>query len=88
MKWYYFTFRSVTVAQRGEGILRRLGVKCWLLRTPRWMETRGCGYCLRVRPRDWEQCRDALISREAVFSGIYLQEEDGGVREVQRDLPG
>ena len=52
------------------------------------METKGCGYCLRVRQRDWEASREALTQHEAAFSGIYLQEEDGGVKEVRRDLPG
>ena len=47
MNVYFITFRSVTIAQRGEGLLRKSGIRCQLLRTPRWMEEQGCGYCLR-----------------------------------------
>ena len=42
------TFRSVTPAQRGEQVLRRAGLSCILQRTPRAMEVKGCGYCLRI----------------------------------------
>ena len=88
MKWYYFTFRSVTAAQRGEGVLRKMGVTCFLLRTPKWMETKGCGYCLRIRQRDWKRCLEVLEQQAVPFSGIYLQEEDGSITEVRRDLLG
>ena len=46
MKFYYITFRSVTFAQRGEKVLKKEGIRCTLLRTPRWMEEQGCGYAL------------------------------------------
>lgn len=88
MKWYYFTFRSVTAAQRGEGILKKNGIACVLRRTPRWMEVKGCGYCLRVRQRDWRGSLEVLTKQESGFSGIYLQEEDGSVVEVRRDISG
>ena len=38
MRSDYITFRSVTVAQRGERLLRSGGIDCVLQRTPRWME--------------------------------------------------
>ena len=51
MRFCYITFRSVTPAQKGEGVLRRAGVDCTMQRTPRWMEEQGCGYSLRLRHR-------------------------------------
>ena len=48
MKFYYITFRSVTFAQRGEKALTSSGIRCTLLRTPRWMEEQGCGYALKL----------------------------------------
>ena len=48
MKNCMITFRSVTPAQRGEQTLNRAGIYCHLSRTPRLMEERGCGYCLRL----------------------------------------
>ena len=52
MKSCMITFRSVTPAQRGEGLLRRTGMDCSIQRTPRWMEEQGCGYSLRIRCQD------------------------------------
>ncbi len=52
MKYWLFTFRSVTHAQRGEAVLRRAGYRCGLGRTPRWMEEQGCGYSVMVRAPD------------------------------------
>ena len=49
MKIYYITFRSVTFAQRGEQLLQKSGIRAALLRTPKWMESQGCGYSLRIR---------------------------------------
>lgn len=51
MRSICITFRSVTPAQRGERMLRAAGIDCSLQRTPRWMEERGCGYCLRLQPQ-------------------------------------
>ena len=49
MELYYFTFRSVTYAQKGQRILEKQGISCWMGRAPKWMTTRGCGYAVKVR---------------------------------------
>ena len=49
MHFYFVTFRSVTYAQRAEKLLNQWGHRVNLMRTPRWMEEQGCGYCLRLR---------------------------------------
>ena len=82
MRAYYITFRSVTLAQRGERVLRRGGVDCALQRTPRWMEERGCGYCLRLRPRDGVRAVELLRRDNAAFSRIYGHKDEGGVEEL------
>ena len=82
MKDYFITFRSVTFAQRGERALRQAGINCELQRTPRWMEERGCGYCLRLRERD---CREAVMllrQNQVPFRKIYLQSDGGSWEEV------
>lgn len=83
MRAYYITFRSVTLAQRGERVLRRGGLDCVLQRTPRWMEERGCGYCLRLRLRDIMQAVELLRRDNAAFSRVYAHKDDGGVEELQ-----
>ncbi|MBO4938722.1 MAG: DUF3343 domain-containing protein [Oscillospiraceae bacterium] len=83
MRVYYITFRSVTPAQRGEQVLQRAGVRCSLQRTPRWMEERGCGYCLRVRPDDIGACVQILRHSQIAFRKVYVQAEGEGVEEVK-----
>ena len=70
------TFRSVTPAQRGEGVLRRAGVDCALQRTPRWMEEQGCGYSLRLRQADAARAASLLRRAGVSFRKVYLQRED------------
>lgn len=82
MKSYYITFRSVTLAQRGERVLRQGGMDCVLQRTPRWMEERGCGYCLRVRPIDTLRCLELLSGSGVSYSKVYARRENGTVEEL------
>ena len=82
MKSYYITFRSVTLAQRGERALRQGGMDCTLQRTPRWMEERGCGYCLRVRPSDTLRCLELLKGNGVAYSKVYAHRENGTVEEL------
>ena len=82
MKSYYITFRSVTLAQRGERVLRHGGMDCVLQRTPRWMEERGCGYCLRVRPKDALMCVELLNQNSVPYSKVYARQENGTVEEL------
>ncbi|MDD3165078.1 MAG: DUF3343 domain-containing protein [Oscillospiraceae bacterium] len=48
MQECYITFRSVTDAQRGEMVLNRIGIAAVLVRTPKMISNRGCGYSLRL----------------------------------------
>lgn len=80
MSVYFITFRSVTLAQRGEGIVKKGGIRCQLQRTPRWMEEQGCGYCLRLR--EAEAAVQLLRKNRILFRKIYVQGTDGKVEEV------
>ena len=82
MNVYFITFRSVTLAQRGEGILRKAGIGCQLLRTPRWMEEQGCGYCLRLRREEMDSVLVILRSANVQFRKVYYQAADGNVVEL------
>ena len=82
MNVYFITFRSVTMAQRGEGSLKRKGIWCSLQRTPRWMEEQGCGYCLRLRAVDAAQALQQLRREQIQFRKVYLQREDGTIEGV------
>ena len=82
MHVYFITFRSVTLAQRGEGILRKAGIGCQLLRTPRWMEEQGCGYCLRLRREEMNSVLVILRNANVQFRKVYYQAADGNVVEL------
>ena len=82
MKFFYITFRSVTVAQRGEQVLDQGGIRCTLQRTPKWMEEKGCGYCLRLWTTDARQAAELLHRKNVPYRKIYGQREDGVLEEV------
>lgn len=77
MGMYFITFRSVTPAQRGQRILQQAGIDCALLRTPRWMEERGCGYCLRLRQEDIDRAVALLRRSKLTFSKVYAGTDHG-----------
>ena len=81
MKFCYITFRSVTISQKGEGILRRAGIACTLQRTPRWMEEQGCGYSLRIRQSDAVKAVRLLQQSGVSYRKVYLLGENGAFEE-------
>ena len=83
MNGFLITFRSVTPAQRAEGILKKRGISCTLRRTPRWMEEKGCGYCLQV-PEEWlREALELLRSSSVNFRKVYTVSGVGDAREVR-----
>ena len=81
MRFYYITFRSVTFAQRGEQLLQRAGIRCTLLRTPKWMEQQGCGYSLRLWTPDVKPALQLLRQEQVSFRKVYIQGRDGQLEE-------
>ena len=81
MHFYYITFRSVTYAQRGEKILQEEGIRCTLLRTPRWMEEQGCGYCMRLWTKETKQALHLLRKNQIPYKKIYIQGRDGQLED-------
>ena len=83
MKYALITFRSVTPAQKGESILRSVGYRCNMQRTPRWMEEQGCGYSLRIPLTDTQRCVQLLREKGMVFRKVYLLRENGDAEELE-----
>ena len=75
------TFRSVTLAQKGERVLKQAEISCSLQRTPKMLSERGCGYCLRVRPYHGERAITALREKGIAYGKVYALEEDGIPKE-------
>lgn len=80
MGYDYITFRSVTYAQRGERVLEAGGIPAAVQRTPRWMEERGCGYCLRVRSS--VEAVELLRKASVPFRKLYTRSAEGKLEEV------
>ena len=87
MKSYLVTFRSVTLAQRGEQALARAGYRPRLRRTPRWMEERGCGYGVEVKLAALEEGLRLLRSQQLSWGRIWQMKPGGEMEEVRYDLP-
>lgn len=83
MKFYYVTFRSVTHAQRGERLLKKEGIRCHLLRTPRWMAAKGCGYSLRLWTADVSSGVEILRREQIPLQKVYIQTGDGTLEELE-----
>ena len=77
------TFRSVTPAQRAQKLLRQAGIDTILQRTPRWMEERGCGYCLRLHSGEVVAAVTILRDKQVAFSKVYTT-VDGKTEEWVR----
>ena len=82
MKRDFITFRSITPAQQAQRILHKGGVETQLQRTPRWMEQRGCGYCIRVPDRQAVDAVRLLRQGKIPFGRVYWLEEGQEPREV------
>ena len=82
MKFYYVTFRSVTHGQRGERLLKNEGIHCHLLRTPKWMESKGCGYSLRIWTDDISRPVGLLRRENVQMQRVYIQIPDGTLEEM------
>ena len=78
---YLITFRSITYAQKGERLLKEMGIPCTLQRTPKALTRQGCGYCLRLGKCDIVAVMARLKSRQAVYGKLYTVNEDGSVEE-------
>jgi len=83
MKFYYVTFRSVTQGQRAERRLNQEGIRCFLVRTPKWMEAKGCGYSLRLWTRDVSSALQLLRRDKIPMQKVYIQTGDGTLEEVE-----
>ena len=81
METCLITFRSVTPAQRGEGVLRREGIPCEIHRTPKRLADQGCGYSLRIRRSHLYQATELLRQKGIAYRKTYCM-RNGEPEEV------
>lgn len=82
MKECVITFRSVTPAQRGKEVLFRKGIETVLQRTPRWMEQKGCGYCLRMECGQLQEAVETLRNSGILYRKVYCCPDRDNVEEL------
>lgn len=82
MRYCFITIKSLTAAQKAESVLRRIGIRCTLQRSPRWMEEQGCGNGLRVDCDDLSQALTILRRNHISYNRAYLRQEDGAMEEL------
>ena len=82
MKYALVTFRSITLAQKGESVLHKAGYRCNIRRTPRWMEEQGCGYSIQIPYADAQDCVEILRENKMMFRKVYLLRDNGNVEEL------
>ena len=73
MDGFYITFRSVTYAQRGREVLAEAGIHAVLGRTPRELESLGCGYRLLLR-QDPKRAVEILRRAGVEFRRIFTDQ--------------
>lgn len=73
MKTVYITFRSLTKAQRAKKELQRRRIQSELIRTPRQLQSGGCGYSLRMTEAAYLNARPL----PAGYQRVYLQSASG-----------
>ncbi len=83
MNGFYFTFRSVTAAQRGQMILSSAGIPSTMQRTPATLSVHGCGHCLRVSAQ-WASQATKVLQGSGV-QRCYARTRNG-FEEAQCDL--
>ncbi len=84
MQRYLIMCRSLTYAQRANLALERAGITATIARAPQGLTGNGCGYCVVVAERYFNNAL-AVLGRAGVPHGkLYRAEPDGRYVEVAR----
>ncbi len=79
---YYVTFRSVTFAQRAQQLLTGAHIQSSMMRAPKAMSRKGCGYALRIRASAAAHAAAVLQSGGVPYSAVYRLHPDGTAEAV------
>lgn len=79
---YYFTFRSITGAQRAMRALEQAGLQATLLRSPKFLSMKGCGYALKIRPEYGAGAAAAFRACRIRTEAVYRADARGGSEAV------
>ena len=79
---YYFTFRSVTPAQRAQHVLQKMNISAQVRRLPKFLSNRGCGYAVVVGAAQGIAAANVLRANGVGYGAVYKIFFDGGFEET------
>ena len=79
---YYFTFRSVTPAQRAQRVLQKTNIPAQLRRLPKFLSSRGCGYAVVADAAHGVAAARTLHAAGISYSAVYKVSFDGSYEET------
>lgn len=82
---FLLMYRSLTYAQRGARTLERAGVTGTVVRVPKSVTERGCGYGVLVTPKNRARALALLTAAELDPERVLIR-ENGTYREAGDDL--
>lgn len=68
---YYFTFLSITKAQRARTFLNEKGITSQLVQAPDSISSAGCGYALRIKQSDGTTAARYLQRNSLQYKRIF-----------------
>lgn len=82
LPYYLIICRSLTYAQRTASVLERVGITAPIQRAPKTVTEEGCSHAVRVAERHLSKALAALARADMTPTRIFLNEQNGGYREV------
>jgi len=77
MNEYYFTFRSITLAQQALDVLTKNGISAILLRSPKRVSKAGCGFAVRVNAQSAMYAKKTLERYNIRFENMISPDLSG-----------
>lgn len=71
MNEYYFTFRSMTRGQQAAILLLQHGIVGNLVRTPKVLTSKGCGYAIAINRADAYAAATILRQERIGFDRVF-----------------
>ena len=79
---FLLLYRSLTYAQRAVRVLEKEHIPASVVRTPRTLNSRGCGYCAAVSGKNGPAAAAVMDRWELRPEKIFRHEDDGSIQEA------
>lgn len=78
---YLIMCRSLTVAQRAAALLERKGINASVVKAPKGLSTKGCGYAIIIYRR-FDEALMLLRQNNLLTGKVFVRKADGEYTEV------